>query len=111
LPDAFGANVIVSVELWPAAMASGKLGGTVLNPDPVTAICEMVMLGPPGAEELLSVIDSALLLPTFTLPKSREFVFSSRSAELVLLPGAAATPPPQELAKTAAATIKISRRL
>ena len=83
----------------------------MLNPDPVTAICEMVMLGPPAAEELLSVIDSALLLPTFTLPKSREFVFNSRSAELVFPPGTVATPPPQELAETAAAKIKISRRL
>ena len=47
VPVEVGANLTVKVAFWPAVSVTGAVTPLRVNPDPLIAICEMVMLEPP----------------------------------------------------------------
>lgn len=68
LPDAVGEKLTLNVTPWPAASVTGAEMPLRLNPDPLAASLEIVMLDPPV---LFTVPDKFFLVPTCTLPKPR----------------------------------------
>ena len=66
-PAEAGVKVTWKVELWPAAMASGKVRPLILTPAPVAIACEMVALVPP---EFVKVTVWLCVFPSVTLPKA-----------------------------------------
>jgi hypothetical protein len=71
---------MVIVEDPPGTSTMGSDAVVAVNPEPATVTCEKVTLGPPAADELVSVIAFATLLPTVTLPKLRLEVLRLRLA-------------------------------
>ena len=63
-----GTNSAVKVTLAPGKRVNGRVSPLTLNPDPVTATCEMVTLVPPV---LVKVSGRLMLEPDCTLPKDR----------------------------------------
>ena len=66
LPLEVGAKLMDAATLCPGANVDGSAMPETLKPAPVTESCEIVTLVPP---ELVSVVVSACVLPTVTLPK------------------------------------------
>lgn len=67
-PAAVGWNDTLKLALCPAANVMGADSPLMLNPDPATAVCEIVMLVDPV---LVRVSDRLSLVPTGTVPKLR----------------------------------------
>ena len=67
-PGAVGWNDALKLVLCPAASVRGAVSPLMLNPDPATAACEIVMLDPPV---LVRVSDRVCFVPTGTVPKLR----------------------------------------
>lgn len=67
-PAAEGVNVMVPVVLWPALSVNGRVTPLMENTVEFIENCVTVKLEPPVLD---MEIVRALLLPTFTLPKSR----------------------------------------
>ena len=58
--------------LCPAAKLSGNAGAVIAKADPESPTWEITILGPPAADEFVSVMEMVLVLPTDTFPKSSE---------------------------------------
>jgi hypothetical protein len=80
-PVAWGAKVTERLMLWSGARMIGKLGPLKLKPVPETDACEMVMY---LLLVLVTEVDSVLLLPSWTLPKSRPEEASASCPEAAL---------------------------
>jgi hypothetical protein len=74
-PTAVGVNSTLKLALCPAAKVTGALIPLKLNPVPLAATCEIVMLDPPV---FVTVSESVLLFPTWMLPKARLVGFDPR---------------------------------
>jgi hypothetical protein len=82
-PGAEGWNDALKLALCPAASVMGALSPLMLNPDPATAACEIVMLDPPV---LVRVSDRVCLVPTGTVPKLRLAGFGPRTPATTPVP-------------------------
>ena len=97
-PADLGAKPMVTVEEAPGVSTIGRAEVLAVKLEPAAMTWEKVTLGPPLAEELVSVMVLFLLLPTDTFPKSILEVFSVRLA--LVVPAvwlAPAVPPPLQV--------------
>jgi hypothetical protein len=102
-PADLGEKVMVIVEDAPGASTIGSADVLAVKLEPAAVTREKVTLGPPPAEELVSVMLPFLLLPTDTFPKSTLEVLSVRLALVALAAWlVAAVPPPHEMLTSAA---------
>ena len=68
-PAAFGANVTGMARVWPEVRVLGSVMAVMVNPVP--EIARELMVSEPAPDEV-SVTDSDLVVPLFTLPKLRD---------------------------------------
>jgi hypothetical protein len=83
-PAALGAKVMVMVAVCPGARTIGSAVVVTPKPAPEVVTWEKVTLGPSLAEELVRVSELLLLLPNWTLPKSRLDLLRLRLPSLLL---------------------------